>query len=190
MLFCPQDLLDGYVLEIIGPVTACGRAAIAIAATPRVGDRLHERVEATVDAELGILLRREEMFRGQLLAVTELTDVTVNPPAAPDPAGFTAPPGSRFREAPGELTPRTRRRRSTSSWTSPWAASVSWSSTRRVSRSAMRSPARPSRRCRHPTRTCSPPKTAHRPTICCTCSTAPANTANWAPRCASGTTQP
>jgi putative heme transporter len=28
--------------------------------------------------------------------------VTVNPPAAPDPAGFTAPPGSRFREAPGE----------------------------------------------------------------------------------------
>ena len=74
VLFCPQDLLDGYVLEIIGPVTACGRAAIAIAATPRVGDRLHERVEAAVDAELGILLRREEMFRGQLLAVTELTD--------------------------------------------------------------------------------------------------------------------
>ena len=104
VLFCPQDLLDGYVLEILGPVTACGRAAIAIAATPRAGDRRHERVEAAVDAELGILLRREEMFRGQLLAVTELTDVTVNPPAAPDPAGFTAPPGSRFRAAPGELS--------------------------------------------------------------------------------------
>jgi hypothetical protein len=96
VLFCPQDLLDGYVLEILGPVTACGRAAIAIAATPRAGDRLRERVEAAVDAELGILLRREE--------------------------------------------------------------------------------------------TCSPPKTAHRPTICCTCSTAPANPATWAPRCASGTT--
>jgi hypothetical protein len=27
VLFCPQDLLDGYVLEILGPVTACGRAA-------------------------------------------------------------------------------------------------------------------------------------------------------------------
>ena len=27
--------------------------------------------------------------------------MTVNPPAAPDPAGFTAPPGSHFREAPG-----------------------------------------------------------------------------------------
>ena len=101
VLFCPQDLLDGYVLEILGPVTACGRDAIAIAATPRAGDRLHEHVEAAVDAELGILLRREDRFRGQLLAVTELTDVTVNPPAAPDPAGFTAPPGSHFREAPG-----------------------------------------------------------------------------------------
>ena len=101
VLFCPQDLLDGYVLEILGPVTACGRAAIAIAATPRAGDGLHEHVEAAVDAELGILLRREETFRGRLLAVTELTDVTVNPPAAPDPAGFTAPPGSHFREAPG-----------------------------------------------------------------------------------------
>ena len=97
-----QSLLDGYVLEILGPVTACGRAAIAIAATPRAGDRLRERVEAAVDAELGILLRREETFRGQLLAVTELTDVTMNPPAAADPAGFTAPPGSHFREAPGE----------------------------------------------------------------------------------------
>jgi outer membrane lipoprotein-sorting protein len=104
VLFCPQDLLDGYVLEILGPVTACGRDAIAIAATPRAGDRLRERVEAAVDAELGILLRREDRFRGQLLAVTELTDVTVNPPAAPDPAGFTAPPGSRFRAAPGELS--------------------------------------------------------------------------------------
>jgi outer membrane lipoprotein-sorting protein len=102
VLFCPQDLLDGYVLEILGPVTACGRDAIAIAATPRAGDRLRERVEAAVDAELGILLRREDRFRGQLLAVTELTDVAVNPPAAPDPAGFTAPQGSRFCEAPGD----------------------------------------------------------------------------------------
>jgi outer membrane lipoprotein-sorting protein len=104
VLFCPQDLLDGNVLEILGPVTACGRTAIAIAATPRAGDRRHDHVEAVVDAELGILLRREERFRGRLLAVTELTDVTVNPPAAPDPAGFTAPPGSRFRAAPGELS--------------------------------------------------------------------------------------
>jgi len=102
VLFCPQDLLGGYVLEILGPVTACGRAAIAIAATPRAGDRLHEHVEAAVDAELGILLRREERFRGQLLAVNELTDVTVNPPAPAGPAGFTAPPDSHFREAPGE----------------------------------------------------------------------------------------
>jgi len=102
VLFCPQDLLDGYVLEILGPVTACGRAAIAIAATPRAGDRLRERVEAAVDAELGILLRRKETFQGQLLAVTELTDVTMNPPAAADPAGFTAPPGGHHHEGLGE----------------------------------------------------------------------------------------
>jgi len=103
VLFCPQDLLDGYVLEIIGPVTACGRAAIAIAATPRAGDRLRERVEAAVDAELGILLRREERFRGRLLAVTELTDMTVNPPRRP------TRPGSRRRRAAASAKHRGRR---------------------------------------------------------------------------------
>src|SRR6266700_654463 len=101
-LFCPSDLLGEHVLEILGPVTACGRDAIAIAATPRAGNWLHDRVEAAVDAELGILLRREETFQGQLLAVTELTDVTMNPPAAADPAGFTAPPGGHHHEGLGE----------------------------------------------------------------------------------------
>jgi hypothetical protein len=101
-LFCPSDLLGGHVLEILGPVTAGGRHAIAIAATPSAGDRLHDRVEATVDAELGILLRREETFGGQLLAVTELTNVTRDPPAAADPARFTAPPGSHHHEGLGE----------------------------------------------------------------------------------------
>ena len=61
----PADLLDGHALDILGPVTVGGRDAIAIAATPRAGDRLHDRVEAAVDAELGILLRREETFRGR-----------------------------------------------------------------------------------------------------------------------------
>ena len=101
-LFCPSDLLGGHVLEVLGPVTVGGRDAIAVAATPRAGDRLHDRVEAAVDAELGILLRREETFGGQLLAVSELTDVTMNPPAAADPARFTAPPGSHRHEGLGE----------------------------------------------------------------------------------------
>jgi hypothetical protein len=44
-----------------------------------------------VDAELGILLRRAETVDGQLLSLTELTSPAVNPPAAADPARFTAP---------------------------------------------------------------------------------------------------
>src|SRR5690242_5635844 len=66
-LFGPSSLLGGYTLEVMGPVTACGRDAIAVAATPRpdaVGsgprDPSGERVEVAVDAELGILLRRAD----------------------------------------------------------------------------------------------------------------------------------
>jgi outer membrane lipoprotein-sorting protein len=104
VLFCPQDLLDRHVLEVLGPVTASGRDAIAITATPRAGGQLYDRVEAAVDAELGIVLRREERFEGQLLTLTELTDVTMNPPEAADPARYTGPPGSRHPEEPGEAS--------------------------------------------------------------------------------------
>jgi outer membrane lipoprotein-sorting protein len=102
-LFGPQDLLVGHVVEVLGPVTVGGRDAIAITATPRAGQplQLHDRVEAAVDAELGIVLRREETFEGQLLTVTELTNVTLNPPEAADPARYTAPPGSRNPDEPG-----------------------------------------------------------------------------------------
>jgi outer membrane lipoprotein-sorting protein len=104
-LFRPSLLLGGYTLEVLGPLTACGRDAIGVAATPRLdalrsgpGDRLHDRVEVAVDAELGILLRRADTFQGQLLTFTELTAVTMNPPEAADPARFTPPPGSEFGE--------------------------------------------------------------------------------------------
>jgi hypothetical protein len=67
-LFCPSALLSGFTLDVRGPVTADGRDAIVVTATPRrdtVGSRpaLHDRVEVIVDAELGILLRREETPR-------------------------------------------------------------------------------------------------------------------------------
>jgi outer membrane lipoprotein-sorting protein len=104
-LFCPSLLLGGYTLEVLGPTTASGRDAIAVAATPRLdalrsdpAGRFHDRVEVAVDAELGILLRRAETFGGQLLTFTELTAVTMNPPEAAGPARFTAPPGSEFGE--------------------------------------------------------------------------------------------
>ena len=35
-LFCPSELLGGYTLEVQGPVTACGRDAIAVVATKRI----------------------------------------------------------------------------------------------------------------------------------------------------------
>jgi hypothetical protein len=108
-LFCPSCLLGGYTLEELGPVTVVGRDANAVAATPRrdvlgsdPGDRSHDRVEVAVDAELGILLRRIETSEGEFVIRTELTDVTMNPPEAADPARFAPPLGSHRGDTPGE----------------------------------------------------------------------------------------
>ena len=117
-LFCPSGLLGGYTLEELGPVTVAGRDAIAVAATPRrdvlrsvpgriFRDRIsHDRIEVAVDAELGILLRRIETSGGKLVTLTELTDLTMNPPEAADPARFAAPPGSNRSEDPAAGPPK------------------------------------------------------------------------------------
>ena len=103
-LFRPAGLLAGFTLDVGGPVTACGREAIAVTAVPRHGavgsgtslrPPACDRVELIVDAETGILLRREETFEGQLLTLFELTTVTMSPPQADDPARFAPPAGSR-----------------------------------------------------------------------------------------------
>ena len=103
-LFRPAGLLARFTLDVGGPVTACGREAIAVTAVPRHGavgsgtslrPPACDRVELIVDAETGILLRREETFEGQLLTLTELTTVTMTPPEADDPARFAPPAGSR-----------------------------------------------------------------------------------------------
>ena len=108
-LLCPSCLLGGYTLEVLGPVTARGGEAIAVAATPRrdvlgsgSAERPYDRIEVAVDAELGILLRRIETSGGELVTLTELTDVTMNPPEAADPARFAPPPGSHRGETLGE----------------------------------------------------------------------------------------
>jgi hypothetical protein len=108
-LLFPSCLLGGFTLEELGPVTVAGREAIAVAATPRrdvlgsgSAERSYDRIEVAVDAELGILLRRTETSGGELVTLTELTDVTMNPPEAADPARFTPPPGSNRSESPGE----------------------------------------------------------------------------------------
>ncbi len=103
-LFRPAGLLAGFTLDVGGPVTACGREAIAVTAVPRHGavgsgrslrPPACDRVELIVDAETGILLRREETFEGQALTLFELTTVTMSPPEADDPARFAPPAGSR-----------------------------------------------------------------------------------------------
>jgi hypothetical protein len=93
---------------VLGPVTASGRDAIAVAAMPRrdvlgsgSAERSYDRIEVAADAELGILLRRIETSGGELVTLTELTDVTMNPPEAADPARF-APPGSHRGETQGK----------------------------------------------------------------------------------------
>jgi hypothetical protein len=103
-LFCPASLLTRFALDVGGPVTACGREAIAVTAVPRHGavesgssrrPPAGDRVELIVDAETGILLRREETFEGQLMTLIELTAVTMSPPEADDTARFAPPAGSR-----------------------------------------------------------------------------------------------
>jgi outer membrane lipoprotein-sorting protein len=108
-LLCPSCLLGGYTLEVLGPVTVVGRDAIAVAATPRrdvlgsgSAERSYDRIEVAVDAELGILLRRIETSGGELATLTELTDLTMNPPEVADPARFAPPPGSHRGETQGE----------------------------------------------------------------------------------------
>ena len=109
-LLCPAPLLTGFVLDVRGPVTARGRDGVHVVATARPGMRdrtmrLHlgrERIEVIVDAELGILLHRQEMFDGQIVSLTQLTSLTLDPPQAADDARFRAPPGSIMGESLGE----------------------------------------------------------------------------------------
>jgi hypothetical protein len=110
-LFCPSELLGGFTLEVRGLVTACGRDAIAVVATPRTSigqvprlraGSLSDHLEVIVDAELGILLRYEETFEGQRLSLTELTAVVLDPPEAADRSRFAPPAGSRIGHDLGE----------------------------------------------------------------------------------------
>jgi hypothetical protein len=100
-LLRPSWLLTGFTLEILRSATACGRAGLLVVATPRRSirgstPRWHhsvDRIEVIVDAELGILLRREEIFEGKPLSLTELVSVMFNPAEAADDARFQPPSG-------------------------------------------------------------------------------------------------
>jgi outer membrane lipoprotein-sorting protein len=100
-LLRPSWLLTGYDLEIGEPVTVCGRDALRVVATPRPerGDRTApglrrlDRVEVIVDAELGILLRREDMADGRPVNLTELENISLDPALAADDTQFRPPAG-------------------------------------------------------------------------------------------------
>jgi hypothetical protein len=100
-----------FTLEVRGPVTAGGREAIAVVATPRTGNEyvprltasaLCDHLEVIVDGELGILLRYEEAFAGRRLSLTELTAVVPGPPEVADLSRFAPPAGSRISQDPEE----------------------------------------------------------------------------------------
>jgi hypothetical protein len=100
-LLRPSWLLNGYTLEILGSAATLGREGLRVVATPRrsIRDAVTrwgqpvDRVEVIVDAELGILLRHEEIFQGKPLSLTELVSVTFNPVEAADDAQFQPPSG-------------------------------------------------------------------------------------------------
>jgi len=107
----PSWLLTGFTLETSGPVTVGGREALRVVATPRpdlwprASAQPRPRVEAIVDAGLGILLRHEEILDGRTLSVTELTGIRTDPDPADDehflpPGGWDSVHGDAPRTAP------------------------------------------------------------------------------------------
>ncbi len=81
----PDDLLNprrllGFTLAVREPIVVAGRDAYDVVATPgpwRNGfAKPLDRIEAAVDAETGILLRREEIFEGKTLRLAEFTRVS------------------------------------------------------------------------------------------------------------------
>jgi hypothetical protein len=101
-LVTPRWLIACYDLDITGPETVGGRAAIRVTGTPRAvrpGRRaglydLLDRVTVLVDAELGILLRSEQVFEGLSRDAAELRDLITDPDRAGEAGRFAPPPGA------------------------------------------------------------------------------------------------
>ena len=118
-LLAPAWLLLGYRLSVEGEATVAGRAGIVVtgvARPGRLGNRIAsavlpwesvapaERVAAVVDAELGIVLRRELRYPDGPVEVTEFLGLEVG--GAVDPSVFSPAAGSFFGDRPtGERRP-------------------------------------------------------------------------------------
>ena len=96
-------LIPGLVDELGG-----GQLPAALADVRLGGDAAARvrRARRRHKPELGILLRRIETSGGELVTLTELTDVTMTPPEAADPARFAPPPGSNRSEDPAAGLPK------------------------------------------------------------------------------------
>ena len=111
-LLRPSWLPAGFLLEVIGPATACGRDAVEFAGRPRplvMAEPIGDRVVAIADLELGILLRCERLSGEDPLMVLELTELRLNPPESADPGAFTpreAAGPSLMSRIPGEILRR------------------------------------------------------------------------------------
>jgi hypothetical protein len=99
-LLTPQWLVAWYELQITGTEVVDDRAAVRVSGVPRTPSARHpsryqslDRVEVLVDAELGILLRSRQIFEGEILEASELTDVVINPPEAGTSGIFDLPSG-------------------------------------------------------------------------------------------------
>jgi hypothetical protein len=99
-LLDPSWLVGLYDLDLTGAAEAAGRPACRVVATPRpvgFGSSPHpyrqlDRVDVLVDAELGILLRREAFADGKQVELAEVRSLILDPAEAGDPAQFRPPP--------------------------------------------------------------------------------------------------
>jgi hypothetical protein len=112
-LLCPAWLPASFELELAGSAFIAARRAYRIIGRPRPASRggasrgrtrrgrsalrpdrpsilgleSIDRIDAYVDAELGILLRSERLFRGQVAGRCEMTSITLEPPDTAAGAG-------------------------------------------------------------------------------------------------------
>ncbi|HET7017610.1 MAG TPA: hypothetical protein VFI65_27045 [Streptosporangiaceae bacterium] len=91
----PAWLLSQLRLTVTGTTELAGRPMLMVRGKPRpcphrwaAGIALLDWVDVLIDAELGVMLRRQVMYQGQPLSVFELRNFTLDPVAATESASF------------------------------------------------------------------------------------------------------
>lgn len=102
--FDPAGQLSAFALTYPGDEVTQDRRTHHLIAIPRP-DRMSRQYEARrvdlfVDAEFGIVLRREDSYANRAGWSTELSNLRVDPPEANDPSQFAAPPGVKEHVSP------------------------------------------------------------------------------------------